>query len=173
MQEPRIILLNGSVDEASAMNVILRLLDMDKQDSKQEISLYINSPGGSILHGLAIYDTIKHISAPVSTVCYGMAASMGAFLLSCGQKGKRFALPHSRILIHQPLISSENGIVRSQTDIQKMADSIEKSRNELEKIMAENIGVSLEKIHADCERDNWMSAEEALEYGIIDSILKG
>ena len=173
MQEPRIILLNGSVNEASAMNVILRLLDMDKQDSKQEISLYINSPGGSILHGLAIYDTIKHISAPVSTVCYGMAAYMGAFLLSCGKKGKRFALPHSRILIHQPLISSENGIVRSQTDIQKMADSIEKSRNELEKIMAENIGVSLEKIHADCERDNWMSAEEALEYGIIDSILKG
>ena len=95
MKEPRIILLNGQVDEASAMQVILKLLDFDKQDENQEISLYINSPGGSILHGLAIYDTIKLIKAPVSTVCYGMAASMGAFLLSCGKKGRRFALPHS------------------------------------------------------------------------------
>ena len=173
MKDPRIILLNGQVDESSAMQVILKLLDFDKQDSTQEISLYINSPGGSILHGLAIYDTIKLIKAPVSTVCYGMAASMGAFLLSCGKKGRRFALPHSRILIHQPLINSEGGIVRRQSDIQKMADSILKSRNELEKIMAENIGVSLEKIHCDCERDNWMSAQEALEYGIIDGIYTG
>ncbi|MBR3864205.1 MAG: ATP-dependent Clp protease proteolytic subunit [Clostridia bacterium] len=173
MKEPRIILLNGQVDEASAMQVILKLLDFDKQDENQEISLYINSPGGSILHGLAIYDTIKLIKAPVSTVCYGMAASMGAFLLSCGKKGRRFALPHSRILIHQPLINTESGIVRTQSDMQKMADSILKSRNELEKIMAENIGVSLEKIHHDCERDNWMSANEALEYGIIDGIYTG
>ena len=173
MKEPRIILLNGQVDEASAMQVILKLLDFDKQDENQEISLYINSPGGSILHGLAIYDTIKLIKAPVSTVCYGMAASMGAFLLSCGKKGRRFALPHSRILIHQPLINTESGIVRTQSDMQKMADSMLKSRNELEKIMAENIGVSLEKIHHDCERDNWMSANEALEYGIIDGIYTG
>ena len=173
MKEPRIILLNGQVDEASAMQVILKLLDFDKQDENQEISLYINSPGGSILHGLAIYDTIKLIKAPVSTVCYGMAASMGAFLLSCGKKGRRFALPHSRILIHQPLINTESGIVRTQSDMQKMADSILKSRNELEKIMAENIGVSLEKIHHDCERDNCMSANEALEYGIIDGIYTG
>ena len=173
MSDPRIILLNGSVDEGSAMSVILRLLDFDKQNPNEEIELYINSPGGSILHGLAIYDTINHISAPVKTVCYGMAASMGAFLLTCGKKGRRFALPHSRILIHQPLISSDSGIVRTQTEMQKMADSIEKSRNELEQIMAKNTGVSLEKIHADCERDNWMSAEEALEYGIIDGILNG
>ncbi len=173
MKEPRIILLNGQVDEGSAMQVILKLLDFDKQDDTQEISLYINSPGGSILHGLAIYDTIKLIKAPVSTVCYGMAASMGAFLLSCGAKGRRFALPHSRILIHQPLINSENGIIRTQSDMQKMAESILKSRNELERIMAENIGVSLDKIHQDCERDNWMSASEALEYGIIDGIYTG
>ena len=173
MIEPRIILLNGQVDEASAMQVILKLLDFDKQDENQEITLYINSPGGSILHGLAIYDTINLIKAPVSTVCYGMAASMGAFLLSCGKKGRRFALPHSRILIHQPLINTESGIVRTQSDMQKMADSILKSRNELEKIMAQNLGVSLEKIHQDCERDNWMSASEALEYGIIDGIYTG
>lgn len=173
MKEPRIILLNGSVNEQSALNVILRLLDFEKENPNEEISLYINSPGGSILHGLAIYDVIKHIKAPVSTVCYGMAASMGAFLLSCGAKGRRFALPHSRILIHQPLISSESGVVRTQTDMVKMAESILKSRTELERIMAENIGVSEEQIHIDCERDNWMSAEEALKYGIIDGILSG
>lgn len=171
MDQPRIILLNGSVNEYSAMDVILKLLDFDRQDSAQEITLYINSPGGSILHGLAIYDTIKHISAPVTTVCYGMAASMGAFLLSCGAKDKRYALKHSRILIHQPLISTEHGLVRTQTEMQKMANSILKAREELEKIMAENIGVTVEKIHQDCERDNWMSADEALKYGIIDGIL--
>ena len=173
MKEPRIILLDGSVDEGSAMRTVLKLLDFDKQDSKEEISLYINSPGGSILHGLAIYDTIQHISAPVSTVCYGMAASMGAFLLSCGKKGRRFALPHSRVLIHQPLIYVQNGFQSSQSELQKTAESLLKSRQTLEQIMADNIGVSLEKIHLDCERDNWMSAEEALEYGIIDGILTG
>lgn len=173
MKDPRIILLDGGVDEASAMKVILRLLDLDRQDGSEEISLYINSPGGSILHGLAIYDTINHISAPVSTVCYGMAASMGAFLLSCGKKGRRFILPHSRVLIHQPLIMTERGFSVSQTDLAKKAKSLLESRETLERIMAENIGVSLEKIHADCERDNWMSAEEALSYGIVDGILKG
>ncbi len=173
MKEPRIILLDGSVDEGSAMRTVLKLLDFDKQDSKEEISLYINSPGGSILHGLAIYDTIKHISAPVSTVCYGMAASMGAFLLSCGKKGRRFILPHSRVLIHQPLIHVQNAFQSSQTELKKMAESLLKSRETLEQIMAENIGISLEKIHQDCERDNWMSAEEALEYGIVDAILSG
>ena len=173
MKEPRIILLDGAVDEGSAMHVILKLLDLDKQDGSEEISLYINSPGGSILHGLAIYDTIKHISAPVSTVCYGMAASMGAFLLSCGKKGRRFILPHSRVLIHQPLISADRGVSISQSDLAKKAKSLLESREILERIMAENIGISLEKIHVDCERDNWMSAEEALEYGIVDGILKG
>ncbi len=173
MEDPRIILLNGAVNEASALNVILQLLDYDKEDENQEISLYINSNGGSIIHGLAIYDTIRHIKAPVSTVCYGMAASMGAFLLSCGAKGRRFALPHSRILIHQPLIHAQQAMSRPQTAIQRMADSIKKSREELEKIMADNIGKPIEVIHADCERDNWMSAEEALAYGIIDGIVSG
>ena len=173
MKDPRIILLDGGVDEGSAMKVILRLLDLDRQDGSEEIQLYINSPGGSILHGLAIYDTIKHISAPVSTVCYGMAASMGAFLLSCGKKGRRFILPHSRVLIHQPLIMTERGFSVSQTDLAKKAKSLLESRETLERIMAENIGISIEKIHADCERDNWMSAEEALEYGIVDGILRG
>lgn len=167
----RIILLNGSVNSASSMNVIMQLLSFEQEDDKAEIKLYINSSGGSIAYGLAIYDTIRHIKAPVSTICYGMAASMGAFLLSCGKKGQRYALPHSRILIHQPLIHLDHGAQRSQTALQKTADSILRSRNELEKIMAENIGKPLEIIHADCERDNWMSAEEALKYGIIDGIL--
>ncbi len=171
MEKPRIILLNGEVNASSAMNVILRLLDFEKQNDKKDITLYINSPGGSIAYGLAIYDTIKHIKSPVSTICYGMAASMGAFLLSCGVKGKRYALPHSRILIHQPLMSFDTPIMRTQTAIQKMSDSIIASRTELEKIMAENIGKPVEVIHADCERDHWMSAQQALEYGLIDDIL--
>ncbi len=173
MKSPRIILLDKDVNEVSAMSVILKLLDLDKQDEHEEISLYINSPGGSILHGLAIYDTINHISAPVSTVCYGMAASMGAFLLSCGKKGRRFILPHSRVLIHQPLISTDRGFSLSQSELAKRAESLLKSRQTLENIMADNIGVSLEKIHADCERDNWMGAEESLAYGIVDGILTG
>lgn len=170
MEKQRIITLNGSVDEGSAMSVILQLLHYNDDDENKEISLYINSPGGSIIHGLAIYDTIQHIKAPVSTVCCGMAASMGAFLLSCGVKGRRFALPHSRILIHQPLIYAQQGIVRSQSAMQKMADSILQSREQLEEILAKNIGKSVEQIHADCERDNWMSADEAVAYGIIDKI---
>ncbi len=171
MDKPRIILLNGAVNGASAMSVIMQLLAFEQEDDKKEISLYINSNGGSILYGLAIYDTIKHIKAPVSTVCYGMAASMGAFLLSCGVKGRRFALPHSRILIHQPLIYAGQGSHRNQTAMQRLADSILESREELEKILAENIGKPIETIHADCERDNWMSAEEAVSYGIIDKIV--
>ena len=167
----RIILLNGEVNEASALSVIIQLLEYERQNDKKEISLYINSEGGSIVHGLAIYDTIKLIKAPVSTVCYGMAASMGAFLLSCGKKGRRFAFPHSRILIHQPLISTREGLARPQTSMQKMADNILQLRSELEKIMADNIGKDVKTIHEDCERDNWMSAQEALEYGIIDGLL--
>ncbi len=169
--EPRIILLDGEVNAASAMNVILRLLDMERESSTEEISLYINSPGGSIAAGLGIYDTIKYINAPVSTVCYGMAASMGAFLLTCGKKGKRVALRHSSILIHQPLIQLGNYVSARQSDIQKQAESLLKSRNKLESIMAANTGRTIEEMHAACERDNWMSAEEALEYGIIDKIL--
>lgn len=171
INEPRIVILNGEVNAASAMNVILRLLDMEKDSSTEEISLYINSPGGSIAAGLGIYDTINYIKAPVSTVCFGMAASMGAFLLTCGVKGRRFALPHSSILIHQPLIQMGNYVSARQTDIQRQAESLLKSRNKLESIMAANTGRTVEEMHAACERDNWMSAEEALEYGIIDGIL--
>ncbi len=171
MQDPRIIILDTQVDANSAMDVIIRLLDFDAEDNTKEIQLYINSPGGSINDGLAIYDTIKLISAPVSTVCFGMAASFGAFLLTCGEKGKRYALPHSRILIHQPLIQSSGRSGMTQSEMQKVADSITESRDELERIMAENIGKSIEEIHAACERDNWMSAEEALAFGIIDKIL--
>lgn len=170
--EPRIILLNGAVDETSAMRVVLQLLNYDKEDESKEINLYINSNGGSIVYGLAIYDAIQHIKAPVSTICYGMAASMGAFLLSCGEKGRRFALPHSRILIHQPLIHTGNGFARSQSAMRRIADSLLAARNELERIMALNVGKTVEAIHIDCERDNWMSAEEAMDYGIIDGLLQ-
>lgn len=168
--ESRIIFLVGEVNEKSAMNVILRLLDFNSQDDQKPISLYINSPGGNIIHGLAIYDTIHHISAPVYTVCYGMAASMGAFLLSCGEKGHRYALPHSRILIHQPLLGNERTIAESQKAAIKIAESLTKNRETLERIIAENTGKPLETIHADCERDNWMSAIEAMEYGLIDKV---
>lgn len=171
MEEPRIIILSGEVNEISAMDVVVRLINYDKEDPDKEISLYINSPGGSIDYGLAIYDTIQHISAPVSTICFGMAASMGAFLLSCGKKGRRFALAHSRILIHQPLISTRQGSYRTQTAMEQMARSIAHSRDELERIIAENVGKDVATVHADCERDNWMDAQESLDYGLVDGIL--
>lgn len=168
---PRVIFLNGEINSKTATDCIARLIDYDSRDPGKEISLYINSPGGSIVDGLAIYDTMKCIKSPVSTICYGMAASMGAFLLSCGEKGKRCALPHSRVLIHQPLIYLKNPQVQYQTDMQKMANDIENSRKELESIMASNTSKSIEVIHNDCERDNWMSAEEALTYGLIDKVI--
>lgn len=171
MEQPRIIVLSGVIDEHSAMDVIVRLMDLDRQDAHAEISLYINSTGGSVDFGLAIYDVIKHISAPVSTVCFGMVASMGAFLLSCGQEGRRFALQNSRILIHQPLVQTSQGAYRPQTIIKRLASSLTDSREELEIILAENVGKTPEEVHADCERDNWMSAQQAKEYGIIDDIL--
>ena len=171
MDDPRIIILSGEVNERSALDVIVRLMSFDNEDHKSEISLYINSPGGSIDYGLAIYDVIRHIEAPVSTVCFGMAASMGAFLLSCGQPGRRFALPHSRVLIHQLLINTRSGSYKSETAMRKMADNILASRSELERIIAENVGKTPEEVHIDCERDNWMSAQQAKDYGIIDDIL--
>lgn len=171
MDEPRIIILSGEVNELSAMDVIVRLMDFDREDPDREISLYINSPGGSIDYGLAIYDVIQHISAHVSTVCFGMAASMGAFLLSCGAHGRRFALAHSRILIHQPLVQTRGGSIRTETSMRKMAESIKYSRDELERIIADNVGKTAQQVHMDCERDNWMSAQEAKDYGIIDDIL--
>lgn len=172
MRTNRIISLNGEVNEGSSLMVILQLLDLDSQNNQEPIYLYINSGGGSIISGLAIYDVINHIKSPVYTVCCGMAASMGAFLLSCGEKGHRYALPHSRILIHQPLVfGNYYNTARSQSKIAKLAEGLEQNRVTLETIMAENAGKSFEEMHASCERDNWMDAKEALEYGLIDCIL--
>ena len=164
--EPRIILLNGEVSSASAMNVILRLLDMEKESSTEEISLYINSPGGSIAAGLGIYDTINFIKAPVSTVCYGMAASMGAFLLSSGAKGKRYSLPNAKIMIHQPL----GGAQGQASDIAIQANEILKTKKRINDILAQNTSQPLSKIEVDTDRDFYMNAEEAEKYGIVDKI---
>ena len=171
METTRIIALNGEVNEQSSLKVILELLNLNLEDKEKPIHLYINSEGGSILHGLAIYDVIQQIEAPVYTFCIGIAASMGAFLLSCGKKGFRYSLPHSRILIHQPLVYLNSAVGKTQSGLTEMAKSISKTRDKLEKIMAENTGNTVEKLHQDCERDNWMSAEEALKYGLIDKIL--
>lgn len=168
----RVISLNGEVNEQSALLTILNLLNLNSENKTEPIYLYINSEGGSIIHGLAIYDVINHIDAPVYTICCGLAASMGSFLLSCGQKGHRYALPHSRILIHQPLIFSNNGSLSTFSEINKIASRLTEMRNKLEEIMAENIGKPVNVIHKDCERDNWMTAEEALKYGLIDKIVK-
>lgn len=172
MKQNRIIPINGEIDEGSSMMVILQLLDLDSQNSEDPIYLYINSGGGNIIHGLAIYDVMHHIKAPVYTVCCGMAASMAAFLLSCGEKGHRYALPHSRILIHQPLVfGNYYSTSRTQSVIEKIASDLNKRRDKLETIMADNTGKSFDEMHAACERDNWMDAEEALSYGLIDCIL--
>lgn len=171
MSKTRIINLNGTIDEINAINVIVKLLDLDSESHEEPIQIYINSNGGSIVHGLAIYDTMKHIQAPVYTTCTGLCASMGAFLLSCGEKGHRAALKHSRILIHQPLISSRAGMMEKESELRKIAHDLQKRRESLEKIMAENSGQTIKRLHKDCERDNWMSAEEALAYGLIDEII--
>ena len=168
----RIISLNGEINESSALLTILHLLSLNAESDKEPIYLYINSEGGSIVHGLAIYDVMRHIDAPVYTVCSGMAASMGSFLLSCGEKGHRYALPHSRILIHQPLVFSSNGQLTSCSELSKMADRLYKMRDKLESIMAENVNKDPLYVHVDCERDNWMSAEEAKSYGLIDEIIE-
>ncbi len=167
----RIVYLIGEVNETSALNVIIQILNYNSEDPNEPISLYINSAGGSIVHGLAIYDTIQHISAPVYTICTGLAASMGAFLLSCGEKGNRYAFKHSRILIHQPLIGSAYAFALKESEANKMAKNLESSRKMLEEIMAKNTNQAIEKLHKDCERDNWMNAEEAQAYGLIDAII--
>ena len=172
MKQNRIISLNGEINEYSGLMVILQLLYLNSENNQDPIYLYINSGGGSIDSGLAIYDVINHIKAPVYTVCCGMAASMGAFLLTCGEKGHRYALPHSRILIHQPLIfGNYYNTMRSQSTIAALAKGLEEKRIKLETIMAENSGKPFEEMHKDCERDNWMDTEEALNYGLIDCIL--
>ena len=163
----RIIFLGEEVNETSASIIVAQLLFLEAEDPDKDIHLYINSPGGSVTAGMAIYDTMKYIKCDVSTICLGMAASMGAFLLAGGTKGKRFALPHSTIMIHQP-----SGGARGQaTEIRIVAENILKTKEKLNKILASNTGKSLEEIERDTERDNYMSAEEAKEYGLIDEII--
>lgn len=165
----RIVMLCDQVTDASASVVIAQLLYLESQDSEKDISLYINSPGGSCTAGMAIYDTMQYIKCDVSTICIGMAASMGAFLLSSGAKGKRIALPNSEIMIHQPLISG--GLSGQCTDIKIHSDHLLRTRQRLNEILAENTGKSIEQIAIDTERDNYMYADEALEYGLIDKVI--
>ncbi|HOQ15123.1 MAG TPA: ATP-dependent Clp endopeptidase proteolytic subunit ClpP [Bacillota bacterium] len=163
----RIIFLTDEINNVTSSLVIAQLLFLEAQDDDKDIWLYINSPGGSVTAGLAIYDTMNYIKCDVSTICMGMAASMGAFLLSSGARGKRFALPNSEILIHQPL----GGMQGQATDIKIHADHIIKTRARLNRILAENTGKPLETIERDTDRDNFLTAEEALEYGLIDRII--
>ena len=163
----RIIFLGEEVNDTSASLVVAQLLYLESQDPDKEIQLYINSPGGSVTAGMAIYDTMQYIKCDVSTICIGMAASMGAFLLAAGAKGKRFALPNSEIMIHQP----SGGAQGQATDISIHANHILRVKDKLNEIMASNTGKSVEQITADCERDNFMSAEEAREYGLIDKVI--
>ena len=165
----RIIFLSEDVNNVSASLVVAQLLFLESEDPDKEISLYINSPGGSITDGMAIVDTINYIKCPVSTICVGMAASMGAVLLASGEKGRRFATPNSEILIHQPLISG--GLSGQTTEIKIHADHMVRTREKLNKLLSERTGQSLETIEKDTERDNYMTAEEALKYGLIDGIL--
>ncbi|MBO5851170.1 MAG: ATP-dependent Clp endopeptidase proteolytic subunit ClpP [Clostridia bacterium] len=166
--EDRIIMLSGEIDDAVANTVVAQLLYLEGKDQDKDICLYINSPGGSVSAGLAIYDTMNYIKCDVSTICIGLAASMGAFLLSSGKKGKRFSLPNSEIMIHQPL----GGVKGQASDIKIQAEQILKIKNKLNKILAENTGKTVEEVEKDTDRDNYLSAEEALDYGIIDKIYK-
>ena len=167
----RIIFLGEEIDQSSANVIVAELLFLEAEDPDKEIYLYINSPGGSITAGMAIYDTINYIKCPVSTICIGMAASMGAVLLASGTKGKRYATPNSEILIHQPLIMG-GGIQGQTTEIKIHADHMVKTREKLNKILSERTGQPLDVINKDTERDNYMTAEEALKYGLIDGIME-
>ena len=167
----RIIVLSDEVNSATASIVVAQLLFLDSQDSEKDIFLYINSPGGSITDGMAIYDTMQYVKSDVSTICVGMAASMGAFLLAGGAKGKRIALPHSEILIHQPLIGGERGLLGQTTDIKIHSDHLYATREMLNRLLAENTGKPIEEIVRDTERDHYMTAQEALDYGIVDRII--
>lgn len=165
----RIIFLGEEVSESSAGIIIAQMLFLESQDPDKDISFYINSPGGSITAGLAIYDTMQYITCDVSTICIGLAASFGAFLLAGGTRGKRFALPNAEIMIHQPAISG--GIKGPASDIKIMSDYMQKSKQRLNRILAENTGHTIEEIEAATDRDNFMNTEEALAYGLIDSII--
>ena len=166
--QDRIIFLGEEVNDTTASLVVAQLLFLAADDPDKDINLYINSPGGSVTAGLAIYDTMQYIKCDVSTICMGMAASMGAFLLSGGAKGKRMALPNAEIMIHQP----SGGARGQETEIRIVAENILKTRNKLNEILAANTGKSVEEIARDTERDNYMTAQEALAYGLIDSIVE-
>lgn len=169
----RIIVLSEDVNDTSASLVVAQLLYLEGQDPDKDISLYINSPGGSISAGMAIHDTIQYIKCDVSTICMGMAASMGAFLLASGTKGKRFALPNAEIMIHQPLIAGGQGggLSGQATDIKIHADHIIRTRAKMNRLLSKYTGQPLEKVEQDTERDNFLSAQEAKEYGLIDEVI--
>ncbi|WP_322200241.1 ATP-dependent Clp endopeptidase proteolytic subunit ClpP [Acutalibacter intestini] len=164
----RIVMLNEEVNSASAGVIVAQLLYLEGQDPEKDIALYINSPGGVITDGMAIYDTMQYIKCDVSTICIGMAASMGAFLLAAGAKGKRFALPNSEIMIHQP----SGGAQGQATDISIHANHILRTKKKLNQILAERTGQPLEVVERDTERDNFMTAQEALDYGLIDRVIE-
>ena len=164
--EDRIIFLTGEINDQTADSVVAQLIFLEAKDADKDISIYINSPGGSVSAGLAIYDTMNYVKCDINTICVGMAASMGAFLLSSGTKGKRFALPNSEIMIHQPL----GGAQGQASDIVIVANHIQRTKEKMARILAENCGQPFDKVIADTDRDNYLSAEEALEYGLIDKI---
>ncbi len=164
----RIIFLGETIDENLASSIVAQLLFLEAEDSDKDINIYINSPGGSVTAGMAIYDTMQYIKPEISTICVGMAASMGAFLLSAGQKGKRFALPNAEIMIHQPL----GGVQGQAEDIRIHAEWILRTREKLNRILSENTGQPLNIIARDTDRDNFMSAEEAMNYGLIDKVIR-
>lgn len=164
----RIIFIGEQINDSVASLVVAQLLFLEAEDPDKDICIYINSPGGSVTAGMAIYDTMQYVKPEVSTICVGMAASMGAFLLSAGQKGKRYALPNSEIMIHQPL----GGVNGQAEDIKIHAEWILKTREKLNRILSENTGQSLERVERDTDRDNFMGAEEAMAYGLIDKVIK-
>ncbi|MCT4616932.1 MAG: ATP-dependent Clp protease proteolytic subunit [Candidatus Gracilibacteria bacterium] len=166
--EDRVIFLGDAIDSSVANTVIAQLLFLEKQDAKAPITMYVNSPGGHVTAGLAIYDTMQYIKPDVITVCVGLAASMGSVILAGGAKGKRYALPHSEIMIHQPLGGAEG----QATDIKIAAKHIDKTGQTLYGILSKHTGQDIKKVEEDCDRDNFMSPEEALEYGLIDKIIK-
>jgi ATP-dependent Clp protease protease subunit len=162
----RIVMLGSAIDDGVANTVVAQLLFLESQDKTKDIKLYINSPGGSVTAGLAIYDTMQHIACDVSTICVGMAASMGAVLLAGGAKGKRFALPNAEIMIHQPL----GGVEGQATDIKIRAERILKTKDQLNKILAKHTGQNVKKVETDTDRDNFMDPKQAMEYGLVDKV---
>ena len=163
----RIVFLSEEVNDTNASLVVAQLLYLEAQDPEKDIQLYINSPGGSVTAGMAIYDTMQYVKCDVSTICVGMAASMGAFLLSCGAKGKRIALPNAEVMIHQPSAGTQGKVTDMEIDVEHFL----KIKQRINKILADNTGKTPEQIKSDSERDNWMTAEEAKEYGLIDKVI--